>query len=298
MTARNPTTFLIGAGPVATAVAGSLRLGGVPVLGLWARRAAQARNAGATAGVAAFSSAPPDILLESEVVILAVRDQVIGEVAQMLVGTGLVNKRHVLLHCAGAASAKDVLGAVADKVAGIGTLHPLSSLPGIADAKIAARTLKGTVFGVEGDDVGRAMATRLVTAIGGVVLALDSSQMAAYHAAAALASNYVVATIDAAAAVLSAAGIPPDKAAKALVPLAEGALRNITAHGTTAGLTGPIRRGDAATIQRHLDALRARPELAEIYRALARHAVEIAGRIDGQDAPDRRGLDAIRELLA
>ncbi|MBA2544575.1 MAG: DUF2520 domain-containing protein, partial [Deltaproteobacteria bacterium] len=99
-------------------------------------------------------------------------------------------------------------------------------------------------------------------------------------------------------AVLSAAGIPPDKAAKALVPLAEGALRNITAHGTTAGLTGPIRRGDAATIQRHLDALRARPELAEIYRALARHAVEIAGRIDGQDAPDRRGLDAIRELLA
>ncbi|MBA2541572.1 MAG: DUF2520 domain-containing protein, partial [Deltaproteobacteria bacterium] len=210
MTARNPTTFLIGAGPVATAVAGSLRLGGVPVLGLWARRAAQARNAGATAGVAAFSSAPPDILLESEVVILAVRDQVIGEVAQMLVGTGLVNKRHVLLHCAGAASAKDVLGAVADKVAGIGTLHPLSSLPGIADAKIAARTLKGTVFGVEGDDVGRAMATRLVTAIGGVVLALDSSQMAAYHAAAALASNYVVATIDAAAAVLSAAGIPPD----------------------------------------------------------------------------------------
>jgi predicted short-subunit dehydrogenase-like oxidoreductase (DUF2520 family) len=294
MTARNPATFLIGAGPVATAIAGSLRLGGVPVLGLWARRAAQARNAGASAGVAAFSSAPPDILLESEVVILAVRDQVIDEVAQMLVGTGLVNKRHVLLHCAGAASAKDVLGKVSDKVAGIGTLHPLSA---IADGKEAMRALKGTVFGVEGDAAGRAMATRLVTALSGVVLALDSSQMAAYHAAAALASNYVVATIDAAAAVLSAAGVPADKAALALVPLAEGALRNITAHGTTSGLTGPIRRGDAATIHRHLDALRVRPELAEIYRALARRAVEIAARIDGQDAPDRKGLDAIRDLL-
>lgn len=294
MTARNPATFLIGAGPVATAVAGSLRLAGVPVLGLWARRAAQARNAGATAGVAAFSSAPPDILLESEVVILAVRDQVIGEVAQMLLGTGLINKRHVLLHSAGAAPAKDVLGGVSEKVAGIGTLHPLSA---IADGKDSMRTLKGTVFGVEGDEVGRAMATRLVTAIGGVVLALDSSQMAAYHAAAALASNYVVATIDAAAAVLSAAGVAPDKAAQALVPLAEGALRNITAHGTTAGLTGPVRRGDAATIQRHLDALRVRPELAEIYRALARRALDIAGRIDGRDAPDRNGLDAIRDLL-
>jgi predicted short-subunit dehydrogenase-like oxidoreductase (DUF2520 family) len=294
VTARNPTTFIVGAGPVATAIAGALRLAGVPVLGLWARRAAPARAAGSAAGVAAFSSAPPDVLLESEVVILAVRDPMIGEVAQMLVGTGLVNRKHVLLHCAGAASAKELLGVVVDKVAGIGTLHPLSA---IADGRAAMRTLKGTVFGIEGDDVGRTTAGKLVTALGGITLALDSSQMAAYHAAAALASNYIVAALDAAAAVLASAGVAPDRAAQALVPLAEGALRNVSVHGTTAGLTGPVRRGDVATIQRHLDALRARPELAEIYRALARHAVEIAARIDGPDAPDRAGLEAIRVLL-
>jgi predicted short-subunit dehydrogenase-like oxidoreductase (DUF2520 family) len=129
------------------------------------------------------------------------------------------------------------------------------------------------------------------------VLALDGSQMAAYHAAAALASNYVVAAIDVAAAVLGAAGVSPEQAAQALVPLAEGALRNVAARGTTSGLTGPVRRGDAATFQRHLDALRGRPELVEVYRALARRAVEIAARIDGRDAPDRAGLDAIRALL-
>lgn len=295
MTARNPTTFVIGAGPVATALAGALRLGGVPVLGLWARRAAQARLAGSTAGVAAFSSAPPDILLEADIVLLAVRDQVIGEVAQMLLGTGLVNKRHVLLHCAGAAAAHTVLGVVADQVAGIGTLHPLSA---IADGRAAMRTLKGTVFGVEGDERGRAAAGRLVSALAGVVLALDSSQMAAYHAAAALASNYLVAALDAAAATLASAGVEPEAAARALLPLAEGALRNVSARGTTMGLTGPVRRGDAPTIQRHLEALRDQPELAEIYRALARRAVDIAARIDGRDAPDRAGLDAIRALLA
>lgn len=294
MTARNPTTFIIGAGPVATALAGALRLGGVPVLGLWARRAAPARAAGSTAGVAAFSSAPPDILLETEVVILAVRDQVIPEVAQMLLGTGLISKRHVLLHCAGAASARELLGSVADRVAGIGTMHPLSA---IADGKTSMRALKGTVFGVEGDDVGRDMAAKLVGAMSGVVLGLDSSQMAAYHAAAALASNYIVATIDAAAAVLASAGVAPDKAAQALIPLAEGALRNAAAHGTTQGLTGPVRRGDVATVSRHLDAIRDRPELAELYRALARRAVEVAARIDGRDAPDRAGLEAIRGLL-
>lgn len=294
MTSKNPTTFVVGAGPVATALAGALRLKGVPVLGLWARRAAPARHAGSTAGVAAFSSAPPDILLECEVVILAVRDAVIGEVAQMLVGTGLVSKRHVLLHCAGASSAHEVLGGVADKVRGIGTLHPLSA---IADPKLAMRALAGTVFGVEGDAVGRDAAQRLVEILGGIVLGLDSSQMASYHAAAALASNYVVAAIDAAAAVLAQAGIGADAAARALVPLAHGALDNVAKKGTTEGLTGPVRRGDAPTIQRHLEALRGRPELAEVYRALARRAVEIAARLDGPAAPDRAGLDAIRVLL-
>ena len=294
MKSPNPTTFVVGAGPVATALAGALRLGGVPVLGLWARKPAAARAAGSTAGVAAFSSAPPDILLECGVVILAVRDQVIGEVAQMLVNTGLINKRHVILHCAGASSALELLGGVTGSVAGVGTMHPLSA---IADGKSAMRTLKGTVFGVEGDEVGRATVNRLVEAMGGIALALDGTQMASYHAAAALASNYVVAAMDAAAAVLASTGVSADDAARALVPLAEGALRNITAHGTTGGLTGPVRRGDAVTVQRHLEALRGKPELVEIYRALARRAVEIAARLDGQDAPDRAGLDAIRALL-
>jgi predicted short-subunit dehydrogenase-like oxidoreductase (DUF2520 family) len=294
VTARNPTAFIVGAGPVATALAGALRLGGVPVLGLWARRAAPARQAGSIAGVAAFSSAPPDILLETEIVILAVRDQSVAAVAQMLLGTGLINKRHVLLQCAGAMSAKEVLGQVAGQVAGVGTLHPLSA---IADGKLAMRALKGTVFGVEGDEVGRAAAGKLVAAMTGIVLALDGAQMASYHAAAALASNYIVAVIDAAAGMLANAGVSADRAAQAVIPLAEGALRNIAAHGTTGGLTGPIRRGDLATVQRHLDAIKDRPELAEIYRALARRAVVIAGRVDGRDAPDRAALEAIRRLL-
>lgn len=293
-TKRNPTTFVVGAGPVATALAGALRLGGVPVLGLWARKPPSARAAGSAAGVAAFSSAPPDILLEAEVVLLAVRDAAVAEVAQMLVGTGLVGKRHVLLHCAGAASAQEVLGGVADKVGGIGTLHPLQA---IADGRIAMRTLKGAVFGVEGNEVGRAMSAKLVAALGGSMLGLDSSQMAAYHCAAAIASNYLVSAIDAAAQVLAGAGVSPTQATQALVPLAEGALRNVTAKGTTDGLTGPIRRGDAPTIQRHLDALSGKPEVAQLYRALARHAVEIAARIDGQDAPDRDGLARIRQIL-
>jgi predicted short-subunit dehydrogenase-like oxidoreductase (DUF2520 family) len=92
--------------------------------------------------------------------------------------------------------------------------------------------------------------------------------------------------------------VPPERAAQALVPLAEGALRNIAAHGTAGGLTGPVRRGDLATVSRHLEAIRDRPDLTEIYRVLARRAVEIASRIDGREAPDRASLEAIRALLS
>ena len=59
-----------------------------------------------------------------------------------------------------------------------------------------------------------------------------------------------------------------------------------------------MRRGEVETVRRHLKTLQDKPELAEIYRVLAKRAVEIASRIDGPEAPDRAGLDAIRALLA
>ncbi len=293
MSKRSPNTFVIGAGPVATLLAASLRKGGVPVLGLWARRPDAARAAARAAGVAGFSSAPPDLLLESDVVILAVKDAAIAEVAAVLCGTGLITTRHVLLHCSGALPAGEVLGEVADKVGGIGTLHPLRAIAASGDAGEAS--LRGAVFGIEGDATAQQVARRLVTAMGGAALPLAREQMAAYHAAAAMASNYVVALLDAAAQALAASGMPVDQAVAALVPLAQGALANVAEHGARRGLTGPIRRGDVQTVERHLAALAVRPETAELYRALGRATVNLAESIE--EPPPAESLARIRKLL-
>jgi predicted short-subunit dehydrogenase-like oxidoreductase (DUF2520 family) len=295
VTTRTPNTFLVGAGPVATALAGAMRLGGVPVLGLWARKAPAARSAGAIAGVASFSAAPPDLLLEADAVILAVRDGAISEVAQMLVATGLITRRHVLIHCSGGLSSAEAFAAVRDQIGGVATLHPLRA---IADARTAMRTLKGTVIGVEGDERGRVTAQALATAIGGTPLELASGQMAAYHAAAAMASNFVVALLDAAQAAMSSAGVPAEDARAALVALAQGAVANVGAKGVDAGLTGPIRRGDLATVARHVQALQAPalgPDLVSIYRVLGRRTLTIARRL-GEARP--ADLDAIAAVLA
>lgn len=275
-TARSPNTFVVGAGQMATALAGSLRQAGFPVLGLWARQPAAARAAAAQAGVAGFSPAPPDLLLEAEVVVIAVKDDAVAEVAQRLCQTGLVGERHVLLHCAGSRAAATAFAPVLGKVGGVGTLHPLRAIPQAKDVLRTRGGLRGTVFGVEGDARGVAAAKQLATALGGTALPLDAATMGRYHAAAAIAANFAVAVLDAAVELLAGSGVERDAALSALVPLATGALAHVGQLGVAEGLTGPIRRGDAGTIERHLAAVAHDPEIAALYRVLGRRTLAIA----------------------
>jgi predicted short-subunit dehydrogenase-like oxidoreductase (DUF2520 family) len=293
VTAPTPEVFIVGAGPVASALGGALRHAGVPVLGLWGRRADKVRVAAGIAGIAGFSAAPPDLLLEANVVLVAVADDAIGQVARTIVETGLVGKRHVLLHCSGARSAEDAFGDVAERVGGIGTLHPLRA---IVDAREAARSMRGTVFGIEGDDAGRATAHVLAGLLGGTALDIDGPGMALYHAAASMTSNFLVALVDAAVEALGAAGVERDQALRSLLPLLRSTVENMAQKGRPAALTGPGARGDAGTVERHLAALAARaPRLLPLYRSLAERTLALARQKGGQP---QGTLEAIERSLA
>ena len=288
-----PSTFVVGAGPVATALAGALRLGGVSVLGLWARRAEPARAAAAVAGVAAFSDGTPEPMLESDAVVLAVRDDALAEVARTIVESGWVTASQVLVHCSGSVAAELAFAAVRDRVGGVATMHPLRSIP---DGSTAMHDMRGTVFGIQGDDPGREAVRALVAAMDGRPLELTGDQMSAYHGAAAMASNYFVTLMEAAAAMLQSVGLDRADALAALVPLVEGTLANLRTSGLPAALTGPIRRGDRETVVRHLAALGQLPEgLEALYRSLGLHTVTLA-RECGDAEP--AALDAIADLLA
>jgi predicted short-subunit dehydrogenase-like oxidoreductase (DUF2520 family) len=226
------------------------------------------------------------------VVVLAVRDDAITEVARMLVATGLVNRHHTLIHCSGAVSAAEVLAPVAGEVGGMAMMHPLRAMP---DGRAAMRTMKGAMFGIEGDERGRREAQALVAAMGARALELGGVEVAAYHAAAAMASNYLVVLLAQASELLVEIGIAPEQAREALSALAEGTLANLRERGADAALTGPIRRGDRATVERHLAALSARPDLAQLYRTLGRRAVELARR--APDPAPSEALDALQALL-
>jgi predicted short-subunit dehydrogenase-like oxidoreductase (DUF2520 family) len=156
------------------------------------------------------------------------------------------------------------------------------------------RSLAGTTFGVEGDAAGVARARALVGALGGELLELGEGQIAAYHAAAAIVSNYLVALVDVAVELLDDSGIDRDDALAAVLPLASGTLDNLAERGLPEALTGPIRRGDSQTVQRHLEALGDRGDLAQIYRVLGRRVLELSRSLG--DAPESE-LERISQLL-
>jgi predicted short-subunit dehydrogenase-like oxidoreductase (DUF2520 family) len=163
-----------------------------------------------------------------------------------------------------------------------GALHPLRSF---GDPARAAELFAGTACAVDGDGGAVAPIEALVRAIGGKPLRVRSDRKALYHAGAVFTSNFLVALIEAGLRRFERAGVARADAAGPLAALAEGTMANVGSAGIPAALTGPVERGDAETVRRHVEALAAHaPELAGIYAALTRLTIEVAlakGTIDG-----------------
>jgi predicted short-subunit dehydrogenase-like oxidoreductase (DUF2520 family) len=235
----------------------------------------------------------PKILTESDVVIVAVRDDAIAEVTRELVAGQHLRGQQVLLHCSGASAAADALLPARGIVRGLGTLHPLISF---ADPHLAAGALRGATMTIEGDAAGRAAARALAQALGGVVVEIDGAAMPIYHAAAVMACNYLVGLADAGVELLAKAGFPREQALPALIPLVAGTVHNLSELGLPHALTGPIARGDFAVVERHLFALaKQAPALLGLYREAGLRTVTVAR---GMDTADPHALAKIETMLS
>jgi predicted short-subunit dehydrogenase-like oxidoreductase (DUF2520 family) len=154
----------------------------------------------------------------------------------------------VALHLSGELST-DALAPLYHRGYAIGSMHPLMA---VADPWLAGDRLVGAAFAMTGDPVANTAARRLVSALGGVPLTIAATQRPLYHAAAVVASNYLVALTGAAVRMLVEAGVDDEDAVRALLPLLRGTLDNIQQLGVRAAVTGPIARGDVDTVRLHL----------------------------------------------
>ena len=269
-----PSVFIMGAGVVGTALAARLVRASVPVIGLHGRQVELSDAARAISGVVASTGDIPDIICESDVVIISVRDERVPEVAERLAKEKRLRSNQILLHTSGANPARTILAPALPFVRAVGTLHPLVSF---ADPRVAVETLKDVAFGIEGDEPARAIAKRIVRALGARAVFLEAENLALYHAGAVMASNYVVAMADTAQTLLVRAGVPPDQALPALIPLLTSVVHNLAQLGLPGALTGPVERGDVSSVERHLKTLEARaPELLALYRLVGRDVLRLA----------------------
>ena len=279
---EKPLLSLIGFGRLGAALASAAqnsgyRIAAVASPGEETRRRAAAQGFCAYADNAAAAAA-------GQVVLLCVPDRQIEPVCLELTTGGRLRAEQILLHTSGASAADLLLPAKAAGVA-IGALHPLQSFAGTpADVQAFA----GSFFAIDGDTQAKDAAEDLALALGGRCLCVPPQDRALYHAAAVMTSNYLTALLGIAEQ-LAAHWTPPGQALETLLPLAEATLANIRRQGTAAALTGPIARGDIATVERHLQALP--PALLPLYKELGLAALSLAAaRLSAEQAAALRRL--------
>ncbi len=205
-----------------------------------------------------------------DLVLLTVPDASIRQVCESLVSR--FKSTAVVAHCSGALSSDELASA-----AGIATasLHPLQTFPAVAES---LNRVAGTYCYYEGDDTAEMAIRQFAERLLMQPIAIQKSAKTLYHASAVMACNYLSTLMDASLQLAEAAGIERNTMWQSLDPLITATLANIRNNGPAKALTGPIVRGDAGTVSRHLEALQSDENLREVYKALGQQTADLAGR--------------------
>jgi predicted short-subunit dehydrogenase-like oxidoreductase (DUF2520 family) len=263
---------VVGAGRVGAVLGAALNAAGHHVVAAAAVSAASRERAARLLPEAEIRPADEVAREATDLLLLAVPDDALTGVVAGLAATRALRAGQIVAHTSGA-HGLSVFGAGVDGVA----LHPAMTFTGTgADLD----RLPGIAWGVTTPD--RAFATRLVADLGGVPEWIAEDARPVYHAALAHGANHLVTLVNEAADLLRAAGV--DRPGRVLSPLLHAALDNALRLGDAA-LTGPVSRGDAGTVRKHLD--RMPSDAIPAYLALARRTADraiAAGRLRPQDA--------------
>ncbi|MBW6509330.1 MAG: DUF2520 domain-containing protein [Desulfuromonadales bacterium] len=287
----NSRFALIGPGRVGAAIARTLFEKGFQPVAIIGRNAHTAHEACSFIGCDVdLATTDLHAAAPAKLILIAVPDDQIAAVARQLHLKQIAQSDSVLLHFSGVHPA-----AIMRQPQGqtfLFSLHPL--LP-FADRKQAYERLSRVSYFGEGDVAAYSAAATLCNALGGQLQFISSQMKHLYHAAACLASNYLVTLIAEAGSLLEECGIDPARGDTCLLPLLEATLHNVATCGTKKGLTGPIVRGDIGTLTAHLQALETSTTgLLDLYCLLGNRTVQLA---EGSGRISTSMAEKIRDLL-
>ncbi|MFG1652855.1 Rossmann-like and DUF2520 domain-containing protein [Micromonospora sp. NPDC049275] len=291
------TVGVVGAGRVGAVLGAALAAAGHRVVAVAGDSGASRARLALLLPEVPRSTAASVARVATDLLLIAVPDDALAGVVAGLAGQGALHPGQVVAHTSGAHGL-----AVLAPAAAVGArplaLHPAMTFTGTPDD---LPRLAGISYGVTAPADLRPLAARLVTDLGGVPEWVAEADRPLYHAALAHGANHLVTLVNEATDRLRDAGVARPE--KVLAPLLRAALENALRLGDDA-LTGPVSRGDAGTVERHLARLAATaPESVPAYLALARRTADraiAAGRLRPVDAQSLLGVlaETSREVAA
>jgi predicted short-subunit dehydrogenase-like oxidoreductase (DUF2520 family) len=274
-----PKIAIVGAGRLGSALARELfraRYTASEIIGR-KRSSAQSQTRALAASVSAQTSTIKGARFDADVIWICVPDGKIAQVAREMASRTPSAVREesarkpwrgkVVIHSSGALTS-DELHMLRARGADVASVHPLMTF--VPDS---VPCLKGVPFGIEGD--GRAVGTvkRILQRLGAQAFLVRKDNKAAYHAWATLLSPLFLAFLTSTEMVAQRAGLLSREARTRMLPIMRQSLANYVALGPADAFSGPVVRGDAETVRKHLRILRTLPRARDVYVALAKVAV-------------------------
>jgi predicted short-subunit dehydrogenase-like oxidoreductase (DUF2520 family) len=259
-----PRIAIVGPGRLGSALAQQLRRVGYRITEVVSRNnIASRRKAWALAkkvhAVAALTNPP----LDAELVWFCVPDREIAKAArQMAQMTDWKDK--IAFHSSGAL-ASDELQVLRRRGAAVASVHPLMTF-----VRASVPSLRGISLALEGDARALRVAREIARDLGAEAFSISKTKKSVYHAWGGFTSPLLIALLVTGERVAQAAGLSPADARKKMLPIVRQTLANYAKLGPAGAFTGPIVRGDAQVVRKHVKELRKIPGAKDVYLALAR----------------------------
>ncbi len=262
---RRLTIAIVGAGNLGTALALSLHRADYSIREVVSRPGSRSRQRARTLArkVGGKPVSFADSKFTADVFWLCVPDREIAACARSLAAATSNWKGKVVLHASGSLTS-DELKVLRERGASVASAHPLMTF-----VRNSHPSLEGVGFAVEGDRAAVGVAREIILRLGGKFFRISKQRKAAYHAWATFVSPLLTALFAVAEQVAKPAGMRPAEARRRMTPILRQTIGNYEERGAAASFSGPIIRGDASTVAKHLRELQAIPAAAAVYRELA-----------------------------
>ncbi|MBZ5664235.1 MAG: DUF2520 domain-containing protein [Acidobacteriia bacterium] len=273
---RKPIVAIVGAGSLATFLATALHQAGFTISEIVVRDTPPSRRRGRALAqkVDAQAVTALSATLDATLLWLCVPDREIRGAAAVLVdqlahraSTRKKNEIRCAFHSSGALLSRE-LDPLRKAGTAVASVHPLMTfVPG------AHPSLTGVPFAMEGDAAAMRLARRIIRDLGGESFRLPAKRKAAYHAWATMTSPLLLAFLVTLEEAASAAGLTREEARRKSLPIIRETLANYSRLGPAHSFSGPLIRGDAETVAKHLAVLKERPGARKVYVSLAQAAL-------------------------